>query len=367
MSSIKEKGFSAKREAAGFIHVPVLVTIFALLFVSAIIPVKRHYNDGKSNVQGVFLAKGGDDKGSSGSFGSSGDSGGSHSSGREDSNSGSSGSSSGGGSSGGGSSGSNSGSSSSGSGSSGNSSSSSSSGGSGSTDTTKTIVSPKPQKVETKEAEIKEAGKNFRVEVKTTPEKIKNEIRQGDLRIKFEVENGKIKIETKVKSGANETELENEAENEAVKEVEKELEKADVKIATAPGQVALVNKKVGALSTFPLSVNPTTKELTVTTPAGSKVVAVLPQQAIDNMLASRVMDDVVSEKVNNNLASIPDLVKLETENGVLGYKVKGTKTHKLLGFIPIKTAVEAFVSAENGQVVQSSDSLLGRILNRLAP
>lgn len=295
MSSIKEKGFSAKREAAGFIHVPVLVTIFALLFVSSIIPIKRNYNDGKSNVQGVFLAKGGDDKGSSGG------------------------------------------------------------------------VSSVENKEVKKEVEIKEVSKNSKVEVKTTPEKIKNEIRQGDLRIKFEVENGKIKIETKVKSGENETELENEAENEAVKEVEKELEKEDVKIATAPGQIALVNKRVGALSNFPISIDPTTRQLTVTTPAGSKVVAVLPQQAIDNMLAARVMDDVVSEKANNNLASIPDLVKLEVENEVLGYKVKGTKTHKLLGFIPIKTGVEAFVSAENGQVVQSSDSLLGRILNRLAP
>ena len=105
----------------------------------------------------------------------------------------------------------------------------------------------------------------------------------------------------------------------------------------------------------------------MTTPAGVKVVTVLPQQAIDNMLASKVMDDVLGEKVNNNLGGIPNLVKLETENGVLGCKVKGTKNHRLLGFISIKTGVEAFVSAENGQVVQSTDSLLGRILNRLAP
>ncbi len=145
------------------------------------------------------------------------------------------------------------------------------------------------------------------------------------------------------------------------------MEKQDFKIATSGGQTALVNKRVGALSNFPISVDPVTKQLTVTTPAGSKIVAVLPQQAIDNMLASHVMTDVMGEKVNSELASIPSLVKLEEKNGVLVYKVKGTKTHKLLGFIPIKTGVEAFVSAENGQVVESTDSLLGRILNRLAP
>ncbi len=145
------------------------------------------------------------------------------------------------------------------------------------------------------------------------------------------------------------------------------MEKEDFNIATSGGQTALVNKRVGALSNFPISVDSTTGQLTVTTPAGSKVVTVLPQQAIDNMLASKVMTDVVGEKVNNDLASIPDLVNLETKNGVLVYKVKGNKTHKLLGFIPIKTGVEAFVSAENGEVVESTDSLLGRILNRLAP
>lgn len=140
-----------------------------------------------------------------------------------------------------------------------------------------------------------------------------------------------------------------------------------VKISTAAGQTAVVDQRVGALVNFPLSINPTTKELTVTTPAGSKVVTVLPQKAVDNMLASHVMDDVMSEKVKNSLASIPNLVKLEIRNEVLGYKVKGTKTHKLLGFIPIKTGVEAFVSAENGQVVESTQSFLGRILNKIAP
>lgn len=285
----------------GFTHplTILVITLVALLGITSLIPITRNYNDGKSDVAGISLAKGGD-------------------------------------------------------------SSSGSSGGSS------VQATSKPEKVETK-FETKQASQNLRVETKTTPEKIKSEIRQGNLRVKYELENGKVKIETKVKQAENEVELEDEAEDEAVEQAETELEDEDVRIATAPGQIALVNKRVGALSSLPISIDPTTRQLTVTTPAGSKVVAVLPQQAIDNMLASKVMDDVVSEKADNELASVPDLVKLEEKNGVLVYKVKGNKTHKLLGFIPIKTGVEAFVSAENGQVVQSSDSLLGRILNRLAP
>lgn len=300
----------------GFIHLLAVLVfgVLTLLFVSSAVPITRQHGDGRSNVAGVYLAH----KEDGGSSGSSGDS-------------------------------------------------------DGSTQTTTTTSESKSKsneikkEIEKRTVETKEVKDNQRVEVKTTPEKIKSEIRQGNLRVKFEIENGQVKVETKVKKAENEIELEDKAENEALEEVETELEKEDVKIATAPGQIALVNKKVGALSNFPLSVNPTTRELTVTTPAGSKVVAVLPEKAINNMLAAHIMDDVVSEKVNNSLASIPELVKLEIKNGVLGYQVKGTKTHKLLGLIPIKTKVETFVSAENGQVIETNQSLLGRILNRIAP
>lgn len=303
MSSKKEQGFA---------HLLVLAAGLAgILVISSLIPVNRNYNDGKSNVAGVFLAKGDDD--SSGSSGSGGED-----SGR--------------------------------SGSSGKSGSSEEDSEDDDSDENNTS-SPQP----------------VRVETKTTPERIKSEIREGNLRVKFEIKDNKVKIETRVKEAEDEIELEDEAEDEAIDQVEAELEEEDIKIATAPGQIALVNKRAGALSNFPISIDPTTRQLTVTTPAGIKVVAVLPQQAIDNMLAAKVMDDVASEKVDNELASIPSLVKLEVKDGVLVYKVKGTKTHKLLGFIPIKTGVEAIVSAENGQVVESINSLLGRILNRLAP
>lgn len=339
----------------GFTHLLAILVVGlgAGLFISSLIPVSRHYNDGKSAVAGVYLAKGGDDSsGSSGGGSSSGSGGGS---GSHDS-----GSSGGSGSSGSGSSGSSGG---------GNSSGGSSGGGSAGSNATKTIVvptqiAPKIEKVETK---LETKTPDLRVETETTLDRIKSDIRQGNLRVKFEIKNGEVEVETKVKEAENETELESGAENEAVREVEAELEKADLKIATAPGQIALVNKGVGALTNFPLSVDPTTRQLTVTTPKGVKVVTVLPQKAVDNMLAAHIMDDVVGEKVNNSLASIPNLVKLETRNGVLGFDIKGTKTHKLLGFIPIKTGVEAFVSAENGQVVETNESFLAKILNRIAP
>lgn len=137
------------------------------------------------------------------------------------------------------------------------------------------------------------------------------------------------------------------------------------RVASDSGQTAIVKGTTGALSKFPLKLDGNT--LVVTTPAGTKSVTVLPDQAIKNMLASRVMTDVTSVDVKGSLASVNKLIKLEEKNGVLGYEIEGVKKHLLLGLITIKTQVKAFVSAENGQVVETEQSFLGKILNKIAP
>lgn len=299
----------------GFVNLAFLL-IVVLVLASAVVPIKRTYNDGKSSVAGVSIAEGG-------------------SSGSDDS----------------------------GSRESGDSTSNTTSGGS----TTALKVSPtETPEVHQTEMETPEPKQQEKVETGKTLTTAKGEFMQADTKVQFEVQDGQVEIQTESKSGEK-THLKGEAGDEAVKQAEAELEKEGIKIATAPGQIALVDKRAGALSLLPISLDPATRQLTVTTPAGTKVVAVLPQKAIDNMLAAHVMDDVTGEKVNSSLASIPNLVKLEVENGVLGYKIDGTKTHKLLGIIPIKTGVEAFVSAENGQVVDTQESLLAKVLDRIAP
>ncbi len=140
-----------------------------------------------------------------------------------------------------------------------------------------------------------------------------------------------------------------------------------VKVVSDSGKVALVKGNAGAVSNFPLTVDPRTNSLTVTTPSGTKTVAILPDAAIRNLVEGKVLDDVTSVAKTGTMASINQLITLEERANVLGYFIEGQKKHLLLGFISIKTDVSAFVSAENGQVVSSSTSLLGRILNKIAP
>ncbi len=143
--------------------------------------------------------------------------------------------------------------------------------------------------------------------------------------------------------------------------------KGNPKIATDGGKPGFISNTDGAISTFPLKVDPKTGSLSVTTPKGEKVVTVLPDAAIKNMLASKVMSYVTSVPARGELASTNKLVTLTEKDGLLVYEIDGVREYKLLGLIPLKSKVKAFVSAENGQVIKTEQSLLGRILNRIAP
>ena len=133
------------------------------------------------------------------------------------------------------------------------------------------------------------------------------------------------------------------------------------------GNIGFISNTDGAVTAFPLKADPKTGSLSVTTPKGEKVVAVLPDAAIKNMLASKVMSYVTSVSAEDELASTDKLVTLIEKDDLLVYEIDGVREHKVLGLILLKSKVKAFVSAENGQVVKTEQSLLGKILNRIAP
>lgn len=136
-----------------------------------------------------------------------------------------------------------------------------------------------------------------------------------------------------------------------------------IQVISDSGVTAFYSGNVGAISNYPFKIL-NSNSLSVDTPDGTKLVTVLPGQAIINLVEGRILTEVTSIPATGSLASINKLVSLEDENGILGYKITGERTNFLLGSIPVKTKVSAFVSAENGQVVSSDTSLLGRALNK---
>lgn len=210
-------------------------------------------------------------------------------------------------------------------------------------------LSPSPEK---------EKEKPERLEVKTR-EKTKINLGASGVRVEVETENGKLKVKAKK---ADETEVELENENEALEHVNEELKKDDVHIGTAAAGFTLKRGEVEAETHFPLSVNVATHELTVTTPAGVKVVTVLPDQAVQNLLSRNIFD-----RIERNVAS-PGAQKVEltqVENQPV-FVVKGIDDKRFLGFIPVVVRKTAFVSAQNGGIVRTDEDLFNRALDVLS-
>ena len=247
---------------------------------------------------------------------------------------------------------------------------------SGSSNSTKTEnISPTGAKSKTQTD-----GKKSETETETTDgQKIKTkveddgttkiEIEHGQLKLKYVVENGQIKLKAENEKG-QEVELKDDEFDEMENGIEDELEEAGIKIATASGKPVLAKNSIAALTDFPLSIDVGTNQLILTTPAGKKVVTVLPDEAVRNLLSTNIInkvDQASDLNLTTELGTLNGVVKLEIRNNEVVYKVKGTKTHSLLGFIPVDTSTTAFVSAQTGNLVAQEQPLLATIIDVLSP
>ena len=163
----------------------------------------------------------------------------------------------------------------------------------------------------------------------------------------------------------DEAEVENEVEDEDedLAEEEEELEvesgseaakvKIKIKVKRVENRFVFMTREIEAETDFPLSVNPTTNELVVTTPSGERVVTILPDQAVANMLA-------------NNIFNRQRNVNIVFENGTVIYRISGDRDEKLLGIFNVVIPTTAVVSADTGQLVTQEQPFLFRFLDLLS-
>nr|MBI5455408.1 hypothetical protein [Candidatus Levybacteria bacterium] len=198
--------------------------------------------------------------------------------------------------------------------------------------------------------------KELRVRTEENKTKIKLDSKGGSFEL--ESENGKLKIKAKEQDG---TELK--LEDESLDDINDALEEEGIHVASTSGNNLRIRRGLFEAEThFPLSINPTTNQLTVTTPAGVKNVAVLPDQAVANLLKGKFIDTVASGSATEN----PTGIKL----GLLGnnpvFQITGIDEQKLLGFIPVSVNKTSFVSAQNGQIIKIDETLFNRLLDLLS-
>lgn len=157
-------------------------------------------------------------------------------------------------------------------------------------------------------------------------------------------------------------------EANALEQLNTALSDKGVEVATSSSSInSLVIRRRGveAETELPISVDPTTHELTVTTPAGVRTVTVLPDQAVNNLLSNKVLTSVQTA-VSSTSGAITQQTTLTSLNNQPVFQVSGVNQKRLLGLIPLAFAKTAFVSAANGSVVQVNEALFNRILEALS-
>lgn len=152
---------------------------------------------------------------------------------------------------------------------------------------------------------------------------------------------------------------------DALEKLNDQLKDQDIEISSSEGQLSIRKGSVEAQTHFPLSINPTTGHLTVTTPAGTKDVAVLPDKAVENLLATGVFSGVVSQSPTAS-SGATEQTQLTDVNGIPAYQVVGVLSKKLFGLFPMSFTKTAFVSATDGHTIDVQQSSLTSFLEALS-
>jgi hypothetical protein len=175
-----------------------------------------------------------------------------------------------------------------------------------------------------------------------------------------------------------------------------------VTVATDGGGLVMPEKHLGARIHFPHTIDLATNSLIITTPAGTKTVAILPDKAIQNMITKGIISKIGGHVINASGSAIPggddsatgsgdvgdatdsggftvtqedseeaiedttENISLTEESGQLVYKIKGTLKQKFLGVLPVDLEREVTVSAESGDVTNIHEPLFTRFLNAVS-
>lgn len=174
----------------------------------------------------------------------------------------------------------------------------------------------------------------------------------------LETQDGHVVVKAKEDSG-NEVELNGE---DAIDQINKSLESDGIEVSqSGHNTLAIKRASVSAETVFPLSIDPITHELTITTPSGVKQVTVLPDQAVHALIESKLMTNVASQSSTDS-AETTQVATLTELNNQAVFEIQGVSQKHFFGLFPVGFAKTAFVSATTGQVVQLNESALNKLL-----
>ncbi len=172
--------------------------------------------------------------------------------------------------------------------------------------------------------------------------------------IQISSQDGRLSIKARNQNG-----LETELDTGSLGLINEGLRNEGLEIATTEGGFLLRQGTYSAMTHFPLSINTLTNQLTVTTPTGTKTVAVLPDQAVENLIRQKFISVVASSSADTG-------INLDVYASQSAFMINGILHKNLFGFFPVNIDKTAVVSAENGQLLTTYESFINKLLDLLS-
>lgn len=134
-------------------------------------------------------------------------------------------------------------------------------------------------------------------------------------------------------------------------EIEERAEIQKINIGVRDNKFSLRQRGFSALTDFPIKIDPETARLTVQTESGDRFLSVLPYQAVQGILRSKLIN-----KINDNLLEIIE------EERELQYSFSGEKIFNIFDLFEYSIPVSLRVSATTGETVSIDGPLWYKII-----
>lgn len=128
--------------------------------------------------------------------------------------------------------------------------------------------------------------------------------------------------------------------NDTIVEIEERPEVQRMQIGVRDEKFSIEHKGMIALTEYPVTIDPKSARITISTDRGERIVSITPYGAIESLLRAKTISSLDGNKLF--------LVEKGSE---LAYLAKGTKVLNLLNIYYYPVSVSAFVSASTGEVI----------------
>ena len=180
---------------------------------------------------------------------------------------------------------------------------------------------------------------------------------QDKSKIELQKENGKTKVNIKVGDMEREMEVTDQNGEVPLLKISNKNQDAasEVKVESKGDKFNLKQGDLSAETTLPISIDPKTSAVSVTTPSGNVLLKTLPTVAVNNILKSGAVDKVGTIKIET-------LGNSASTSGTVVITAQGTKTGKLLGLFKVTIPVTIKVDTSTGKEISKEEPILYKIL-----